>query len=126
MKSLIAVAAAVLVASPAAAQTPAPLTLEQTMLLRCSAAFAIGAAAQQRGDLASAGYPPLAQRGREYFVRASARLMDELKLTREEIAARLRGEVAAQQQAAAGVASPKAYADSVMQPCLVALEASGL
>jgi hypothetical protein len=96
------------------------------MLLRCSAAFAIVAGGQARGAPEAAAYPPLKDRGKEYFVRASARLMDELQATREQITARIKAEVDAQQRAAAAAPNRKAYADNVMQPCLAALDASGM
>jgi hypothetical protein len=107
-------------ATPAMAQpSPAPMTLEQQMLLRCSAAFALSAGEQQRGVAGSRAYPALGERGREFFVRSAARLMDELKLTREQIQARLRGEAQA-------LAAEPARLAEVMPPCLAALEASGL
>ena len=124
MKPLLALA--ILFAAPPAAAQDAQPTLEQTMLLRCSAALALAAGQQQAGDPIAATYPPLAQRGREYFVRASARLMDELHLTREQIEARVRAEAGAQQQAAAAAPDRKAHLDSVLQPCLGALDSSGL
>jgi hypothetical protein len=52
--------------------------------------------------------------------------MDDLKLSREQVAASLLAEVEAQQKASREAADPAAYIDSVMQPCLSALEASGL
>ena len=115
-----------LLTAPAAAQEPPPLTLEHRMLLRCSAAFAIVAGEQRRGVATALAYPPLAERGREYFVRSSVRLMDDLAITREQVEASLRGEVEALQKAAAEAADPAGYVDGVMQPCLAALEASGL
>jgi len=115
-----------LLAVPAGAQEPPAFTLEHRMLLRCSAVFAIVAGEQQRGVASARAYPPLAERGREYFVRASVRLMDDLKLTREQVEASLRGEVDGLQKASRDAADPAAYIDSVMQPCLSALEVSGL
>ena len=120
-----ALIAALAAAVPAAGQDVPP-SFEQGMLLRCSAAFAIVANQQARGVPAAKAYPDLQARGKEYFVRASAQLMDQLHLTREQIAARLRTEVAAQQQAAASASDPKAYVDGVIQPCLQSLAASGL
>jgi hypothetical protein len=117
---------AALVALPAAAQEAPRYTLEHRMLLRCSAAFAIVAGEQARGMAPALAYPPLGERGREYFVRSSVRLMDELKLPRQEIEASLRAEVETLQQASAAAANPAGYLDGVMQPCLSALEASGL
>jgi hypothetical protein len=106
-------------AQPLAGQPAVAMTLEQQMLLRCSAAFALGAGEQQRTAPGAPASPPLAERGREFFVRSAARLMDELKLTREQVEARLR------QEAQALSARPGRLAE-VMPPCLSALEASGL
>jgi len=121
--ALLAVA---VLAAPAAAQEAPRYTLEHRMLLRCSAVFAIVAGEQQRGVAAALAYPPLAERGREYFVRSSVRLMDDLAISREQVETSLRGEVGALQQAAAEAPDRAAYLDEVMQPCLSALEAYGL
>jgi hypothetical protein len=118
--------AAVVLAVPAAAQEPPRYTLEHRLLLRCSAAFAIVAAEQRRGGASALAYPPLSERGREYFVRSSVRLMDDLQLPRERVEASLRAEVEALQRTSAEARDPAAYLDGVMQPCLSALEASGL
>ena len=111
---------------PATAQDAPALSLEQTMLLRCSAAFAIVANEQQRGAPGAGKYPPLAERGKEFFVRSSARLMDELQLSREALQALMFAEVEALQAQSAEAGDPAAYVDSVMQPCLAALDAMGL
>jgi len=107
-------------AAPVQAQpATAPMTLEQQMLLRCSAAFALSAGEQQRGAPGAQAFPALGERGREFFVRSAARLMDELKLTREQVEGRLREE-------ARTLAAAPARLAEVMPPCLSALEASGL
>jgi uncharacterized protein (DUF58 family) len=117
---LAAVLLAVPLSTPVMAQpVPVPMTLEQQMLLRCSAAFALSAGEQQRGVAGAQAYPALGERGREFFVRSAARLMDALKLTREQIQARLR------EEAQVLSAEPARLAE-VMPPCLSALEASGL
>jgi hypothetical protein len=110
---------------PAArAQEPAPpsaeptLTLEQRMKLRCSAAFALIADRQARGDEAALRYPPLAARGREFFVRSAAAVMDEGGLDRAAINAAITRE--ALDIVAAGTL------DEVMPACLQALAGSGL
>ena len=126
MKLVPLAVCAALLAAPAAAQEAPRFTLEHRMLLRCSAAFAIVAGEQQRGVASAAVYPPLGQRGREYFVRASVRLMDDLALTREQVEANLRSEVQGLQKTARDAADPAGYLDDVMRPCLSALEASGL
>ena len=73
-----------LLAGPLAAQEadPAPaappqLSLDQRMLLRCSAAFALAANRQAAGEAWATALPPLAERGREFFVIATAQLADE-------------------------------------------------
>lgn len=69
--------------APAASQ----LNLEQQMLLRCSTAFALGDHMQKAGSPEAAGWPQLGAKGREFFVQSTARLMAEVQLTREQIAA---------------------------------------
>ena len=108
------VALAIVAAVPAAAQP----TLEHRMMLRCSAAFAMVAYRQEAGDASVQQYPPLKERGSEYFVRASARVMDEAKLDRDAVTQLLRGEAQALTQA--GTLS------AVMPVCRSALEAAGL
>ena len=113
---------AALFAVPAAAQ-PAPeqgppgaLSLQQSTALKCSAAFALGAAMQARNE--GTEWPPLAERGREFFVQVSARVMDETGRTREQVAAELTGQAKA-------LGEPGALA-AAMPPCLLLLDASGL
>jgi hypothetical protein len=133
--AILAAAAALAVLATSAAQAgeassgPAiepQLNLEQKALLRCSAAFGIIAGEQQRGIESAQAYPSLGERGREYFVRAGAQLMDDLGLTRDQIDAMMRAEVAALQEQSVAADNPRAIVDAVMQPCLIALDASGL
>lgn len=72
------------VAATAQEQLPR-LSLEQTMLARCSAAFALVAQGQENGNEAALRYPDIAEEGSEFFVQAGARLMDEVGLTREQL-----------------------------------------
>lgn len=83
-----------LIATPLSAQAPvAPqLTLDQRMLVRCSAAFSLVAQGQENGNADALRYPDLSQRGREFFVRASAQVMDEAGLDRDQISAALSAE----------------------------------
>ena len=62
------------------------------MMLRCSAAFALVAARQAAGEPDSATFPPMAASGREYFVRASAQVMDEAGLDRAAVSSALETE----------------------------------
>jgi len=109
-----------LFAAPLLAQSPAPepqpLTLGQAAALKCSAAFARGAALQARGE--GSEWPPLAERGREFFVRTSARIMDETGRSRDFVALELTRESQA-------LAAPGTLA-AAMGPCLLLLDASGL
>jgi hypothetical protein len=116
---LLPLLAATLIAAPIMAQTapPAQLSLEHRMLLRCSAAFALVAYRQGTADAEAQQYPPLKERGSEFFVRASARVMEEAKLDRAAISEALQGEARALQQAGTLAA--------IMPACLAALDASG-
>ena len=112
-------ALALVLTAPALAQEqgpPKPLSLQQASALKCSAAFAIGATMQARGQ--GTEWPALGQRGREFFVRASAQIMDETGRTRDQVAAELSGE-------AKQLGEPGALA-AAMGPCLLLLDASGL
>lgn len=84
-----------LIATPlAAAAQPAPLSLEHRMLLRCAATAAMVAYGQEKGDPAMADYPDLRERGRDFFIRASVRVMDEAGLDRGLVETALRAEAA--------------------------------
>lgn len=104
-------------AVPATAQTD-QLTMEQSTAIRCSAAFAIVANDQAAGNRQALQYPPLAERGREYMVRSSARLMDERRISRDDVAALLGAEVQRLRQ--------DGLLDQVMPSCLALLDASGV
>ncbi len=69
-----------------------PLSLEHRMLLRCAATAALVARGQETGDPAMAAYPDMRQRGREFFIRASVRVMDEAGAAREAVEMQLRAE----------------------------------
>ena len=105
-------------AEPSAAAEPPALSLEHRMLLRCSAAFALVAHRQAAGDTAALAHPPLDERGREFFVQASARVIDETAMDRAAIAAALTRE--------ALDLTENGGVDAVMPACLSALEAAGL
>lgn len=100
-------------AAPAHA-APRPLTAEEQMGLTCASAFALVAAGHARGEPAMAQYPPLNQRGREYFVRLAAQLMDDAGLDQAGIRAATATQAAALRRS--GVAG-------VMPACLHALDA---
>ena len=105
-------------AAPPAAAVPAPLTLEQQSALRCSVAVAMGADQQRAGLAGGKKWPDLTTRGREFFVRSLARLMDDAKLTRPMLAAHVQRETAQLKQ--------PGRLDEVMPACLLLLDAAGL
>ncbi|MXO65172.1 hypothetical protein [Altericroceibacterium endophyticum] len=85
-----ALVAAILAASPVAAQTaesnPVPqLTMEHHTLLRCSVVFAMIAGGQENGVEEALAYPPMEERGKEYFVRALAQVMQDTGMSRQQI-----------------------------------------
>lgn len=103
----------------AAAPTPAPsLTPPQSAALRCGVVFALGARMQADGKPAASAWPALGTRGREYFVRVFARLMDDTGATRDQLTALAGRETAAVKDDAAVAAA--------MPACLALLDAAGV
>lgn len=100
-----------------AASAPS-LSQENAALLRCSAAFALVSYGQAHGDEAARKWPAIDPRGREFFVRAMAQLMDDTGHEREAIA-RLA-------EAEAQRLIDRRLVDEVMPACLVMLDASGV
>lgn len=104
-----------LLAAPLSAQTATPpLSPELQTGLRCAALFSIVAAEQAHGG--ARDWPAITQRGREFFVRISARAMDAGKLDRPALQALMQSEVAA-------VRKPETRA-GLKTPCLAILDAS--
>ena len=116
------VAALALQAAPAPAPAPTAaspvMSQENRALLRCAAAFAVTANAQASGDPAAQQWPELGTRGREFFVRAMAQLMDATGLDRAGIA-QLASKEAQALTATGDVAK-------VMPSCLIMLESAGV
>ena len=113
-------------ATPIAAQQTAPLpklSLEQQTALRCSAAFAYVAAGQARSDPAMAGYPPVGARGKEFFVRSTAGLMDATGATRPQVQELFRRSYSDLTAALAKAPNRAVALGEVMRPCLVLLDA---
>ena len=94
------------------------LSQESQALLRCSAAFAMVSHGQSIGNEEALKWPRLETRGREFFVRSLAQLMDETGLDRDGIS-QIVGEEAQRLWDKGEVAK-------VMPACLVMLEASGV
>ena len=112
---------------PALAQAPVATPLlspDLQMGLRCAALLSLVAGEQARGAPGAADWLPLAMRGREFFVRIAARVMDEAKVDRAGIVALVRAEVASLQDRAAAQRNPATSAAALKAPCLVLLEAT--
>lgn len=105
----------------AAADAP---VLDSATALHCSAAFAIVADEQARGIASARAWPELGKRGREFFVQAGARLMDEQKLSRAQMQARFKAEVEKLQSETMASPDPAAAVRAVMVPCLALLDAA--
>ena len=133
MKIILPAIAAAMLAAPAIAQdsapadTPAPvitmelvdLPIQQQTALRCGVAVAIATEAQRAGNADGKDWPDLLEneRGREFFVRTMAKLMDDTGIAREGIA--LRGRKEAEKLAQDG------RLDAVMPACRLMMQASG-
>jgi len=115
MLTPILAAALALQAAPVA---PPNLSEEDRALLRCAAAFALVAEGQARGNDAAKKWPPVEVRGKEFFVRALARLMDATGLDRGGISQLVSTEAQAMLD--------NDDVDKVMPACLVMLDASGV
>ncbi|WFL78317.1 hypothetical protein P7228_04430 [Altererythrobacter arenosus] len=114
----IAAAILALAMPTAAASVETALSLEAQAKLRCAAAFALVSHGQDNGNEAAKKWPDVSERGREFFVRALAGLMDETGLDREGIGRLVSAE--------AQKLWDKDEIDDVMPACLVMLESSGL
>ena len=76
-----------------------------------------GARLQADGSPLAAGWPALGTRGKEYFVRVVARLMDDTKASRETLSAMAMRHVST-------LSDPRATS-AAMPECLPLLDASG-
>lgn len=124
MRPITLVLTVALAAAPPAALAAPPArapSAETDASLGCAAAFAVAATEQRRGERAALALPPLAVRGKEYFVRVSAKAMDETGLNREQVRALLGAHVAKLQAGAAN--DPDGAMTAVVTPCLARLDA---
>lgn len=92
--AVVPLLAAVGVVAGAAGAAPRALSGEERTGLRCAAAFALVAGGQARGEAEAQRYPPMVPRGREFFVRLSAQLMDDAGLDANAIRAATEAEAA--------------------------------
>lgn len=127
IRTLPAAVAIALVSAPVPAAPPAPApvpAVDLPVAVRCAALFGLVAGEQARGAADARRFPPLAQRGREFFVRTGARLMDAEGLDRPAMQARMQAEVQRLLAERAGAPDPTGWLDGAMQPCLAMLDAS--
>jgi len=118
MNSLLALTLIAASPQPGPAQSDIRLSLENVALLRCSAAFALISHRQANGEAAALQWPALDPRGREFFVRALARIMDETGMSREQVSQLAEAE-------AQRLIDQDRF-DDVMPNCLLMLAASGV
>ena len=105
-------------AAPQAAPPALPaLSMEQQTALRCSVGIAM-AAERQRAGQGDPDWPDLADRGREFFVRSLAQLMDDTGMSREALMQAAAPQLADLQEGE--------RLQQVMPACLLMLNASGL
>lgn len=119
--TLTLISAALLMATQATATPPnaePQLTPASHTALRCSAAFALVSFGQEVGDPEATKWPAMEPRGREYFIRVMAKIMDETGLDRDSVAALAEKE--------AKLLLDKKEIESVMPQCLVLLDQSGI
>lgn len=105
---------------PAITMELVDLPIEQQTALRCAVAVAIATESQREGNVQGKDWPDLLEnnRGREFFVRSMAKLMDDTGIAREGIALRGRKE--------AETLMREGQLDAIMPACLMMLDASGL
>lgn len=104
--------------SPQTAPDRVALSAQNSAALRCSAAFALVSYGQDNGNEAAMKWPALDARGREFFVRTLARIMDDTGIDRDGAAKLIERE-------AQGLLD-NGQIDSIMPPCLALLDAAGL
>ena len=96
------------------------MSLEQRSAFRCGILFGLVASGQANGVEKYAGFPPLEERGKEFFVRTTAQLMDDERFTRPVVSEYMRRDVVEIfAEGDEGVAKR-------MPPCLLMLETSGI
>lgn len=101
-----------------------PLTDIHHRDMRCAAAFAIIASEQQRNVASALTYPPLANRGQQYFADTGERIMTDTGMTKEQVRDELKAVVETLQLEAVESDDPEAVVKGIMTPCLELLDAA--
>ena len=97
------------------------LTPEHRAALQCAAVFAIVASEQANGAPAALAFPPLAVRGKRYFVEVSTRVVAEAGLTREQVRDLIVADVGTLQKGASADPADAALATQ-MRACVPLLD----
>lgn len=131
MKLLVLAAAPLLMAQSAPAPAPdqpvtqpfGPLTMAQRTALDCGVAFGLAVVARRDGvttyEAATSSYPHLETRGREFFVRSVAQVMDDAGLDREAVKVLVL-------DTTDRLGADPARVNAMLPGCLLLLDASGL
>ncbi|MFM5923809.1 MAG: hypothetical protein ACKOPG_06455 [Novosphingobium sp.] len=117
----VAIAAASALTFPLAAeaQSAVPQLAAQE---RCAALFALVAAEQNHKAPGADRYPPLNERGRDFFVATGLRLMDEAKVPEAEMEPHFRALIARMRAEYAAAPDRNARVDAEMATCLPMLD----
>lgn len=117
----LALAATLLSSTPVIAQET---VADLDTAVRCAVVFGLIAGGQEQGSADALAYPPMEERGREFFVQVGARLIDERGLTTEQVAGVLLDQANALIDQAQASHDPEGAMRSVAEPCLVLLDAT--
>ena len=99
----------------------AQLPVEEAAAPRCGVVFAVVMGQQQAGEAQAKEWPDLAStNGREFFVRAMAKLMDQRGLDQGQV------EALSRREAARLSGEGNKRLDELMPPCLLMKQAAGL
>lgn len=115
----LAAALSLCLAAPLVAQTGAPDLDGQA---RCAALFAIVAADQRRMEPGADRFPPLAERGRDFFVATGLRLLTERQMLQAQLEPYFVAQIAGLRAELAATPDSRAWEDAAMARCLPLLE----
>ncbi|WP_374528930.1 hypothetical protein [Novosphingobium sp.] len=125
IRTLCAIAAAaVIAAAPLSAVHAEPAVVDLDTAVNCAVVFGIIASEQQRGAPGADAYPPLAERGKEFFVQVGARLIDEQHLNQDQAREYFQSRAKSLQNELASASDPKQRLDALAGPCINLLDAA--
>lgn len=117
-------AAATLALTPLSAARAQPAVADLETAVTCAVVFGIIASEQQRGVAGADRFPPLAERGKEFFVQVGARLIDERQFGRDQARSHFQSRAVALQDDLAAAPDPRARLDELAAPCMALLGAA--